>query len=177
MIFNKANLAYLSLLAVLFGSTVLLLSITVSDIVEQRNALRTDAERISEDYLRQPSLEEVTRNIEKREAEVGEVSKEFFSEVSDEFEFVKFLETLAGKDIKQKIKFDINKKVEEGNYFKVPLEITAEGNFSATLGYLEKLEKLNYFFEIDSIDIIDLEAADSGPSRIETAVRGAVYWL
>lgn len=177
MILDKKSLTYLGLLAVLFVCAVLLLGSTVSDIVRQRKVLQGDVARISEDFIRQPSLKEVERNIDKREKDVEDVSGKFFAPVTDEFEFVKSLENLAGGEISQKIKFDINKKTEEGGYVRVPLEIAAEADFAAILGYIEKLEKLNYFFEIESVSLDGLRSGGTDTAEVGASIKGSVYWF
>jgi hypothetical protein len=177
MTFNKLNLIYVILLAILLVCGILLFSTTIVDVVRQREALRNDVKRISEDFLRQPSLKEVERNIDKKEADINNVSKNFFVPVTDEFEFAKSLENLAGEGIIQKVKFDISKKTEEKGYVSVPLEITAESDFSKILGYIERLEKINYFFVINSVEIADLKSGGSGPAKVGAAIRGFVYWF
>jgi len=174
---NKKNLIYLLLLGVFFVSTIFLLSTTVMDIVQQKEMIRNEVLRISEDYLRQPSLEEVTRNIESREKEVLNFSEKFFVRAEDDFEFVKFLEDLGGEGVGQKIKFSINKKIEERSYSKVPLEITAESDFPTILGYIEKLEKIDYFFGINSISILNLKPLKTETSKVQATISGFVYWL
>lgn len=177
MSLSKGNIIYLVLIGILFAGTAFLLSTTVIDIVKQREMISRDVDRISGNYLRQPSLEEVTRNIERRESDVNEIADKFFSKIDDEFEFVKFLENLGGPDIEQKIKFDINGKIEEGGHTKAPLEITAIADYPAVFDYLNKLEKLKYFFEIDSIDMLNLKPSSAGASSVQATISGFVYWL
>jgi len=177
MILNKENWIYLSLLGVLLVGTVFLLSMTVTDVMAQKEAIQKDVARISEDYLQQPSLEEVTRNIDSREKEVLDFSEKFFVKTEDEFEFVKFLENLGGGEIDQKIKFSLSKKIEEGGYIKVPLEITAESDFPKILGYIGKLEKIDYFFGINSVNIMNLKPLGTETSRVQATISGFVYWL
>lgn len=112
-------------------------------------------------------------------AKLTELDKLFIKK-GHEIDFIAMLENIAKENnIKQKL--NINNLEEINNckgYKKAPLQIFTQGSFLDAMNYLAELERLDYYINIDKIDIAALDSAnnENGKENVKITISANAYW-
>lgn len=155
------------------------------DIYNQRLAL----EKL---YLRGQSIKQSRKDYDQIKDKVN-VLDNTFNRLGQELGFITSLEKIAKEqNIKQIINIDSNHQTEGGAYEKIQVDIKLTGTFPEILYYLDKIETLDYYFNIDYLNFYYPEAglfkADDFNSensqltksninpRINAVISGLTYW-
>ena len=95
-----------------------------------------------------------------------------------ELEFVTTLENIASQyNLDQKINLSKYEDIEGKSFFQMPLQIYLQGDFENELRYLQDIEKLNYYIDIEKINI-GRTPGRSNPEKnlINMHIIARTYW-
>lgn len=148
---------------------------TAGEIKEIKEAVYTERVDLEKKYLRGQLLKKTLEDFEKIRPKKEKLSSVFVIE-GKELEFIQALEKIAAfYNLEQNLKLQQLKDGEENNdyYYPLALEVLIEGDFTQTLGYLKSLERLNYYFNIYSINI----SAGETDNSVTTSLKGEIYAL
>ena len=106
------------------------------------------------------------RNFKKNNEEMKLVDKdierldEVFVHYNEDLQFIETLENLASSyNVEQRISLGKIESEEINEFEEITLEISAEGSFLNIMNYLIGLETLNYYVNINSLDISKAQVA------------------
>jgi Tfp pilus assembly protein PilO len=126
---------------------------TIKDIEKMRNEIEMQRVDLEMKYIKGQSLKKLSENLKTIEPQLAKLDKIFIDQ-DQVLEFVTTLEEIANiNGIDQKINLMPEKSVKKNRYKKIPLQIFASGNFFKQLNYLMDLETLNYYININSIEL------------------------
>src|SRR3989344_1443922 len=150
---------------------------TINDIKNISKSVYQERADLEKKYLRGQILRNTIENFEKIKPEKVRLISIFIIE-NQELEFITELENIAAANhIEQQLNFQSNKnegeKSEKG-FYSLPLEIKVQANFLETMRYLEDLEKMNYYYNIESVTI---DTAGQNSDMIRLSLTGNVYML
>lgn len=147
------------------------------------NELRSDLE---EKYIKGQNLKQININLRQIEPNIGLLDQGLL-EQGDEFGFVSNLEDLANqKNVDFKINLGEPKKINQKNYATMPITITANGSYLNLLKFIYSLENLNYYINIENLEISSNQSAENanflgnGDSRavndLNLTITALTYW-
>jgi len=100
-----------------------------------------------------------------------------------ELEFITTLENTASQEnINQKINFSLSADKSGQIYQMVPLELSAQGSYRQILAYLNALEALNYYININSLEfntgaaVFTPASEDSKEKVVNLKIIANTYW-
>jgi Tfp pilus assembly protein PilO len=145
---------------------------TIKDIEAISEAVYAERVDLEKKYLRGQLLKKTVENFQKIEPEKDKLVSIFINE-GEELKFITALERIAASHgLVQNLKLQTRREG-SNNYYPLPLEITTKGRFIQTLRYLKDLERLNYYFNIFSLNLSNGE----GGNLITGAINGEIYVL
>ncbi|MFH1661719.1 MAG: type 4a pilus biogenesis protein PilO [Candidatus Falkowbacteria bacterium] len=138
------------LIFVICGLIFYLIIPSINNIKEMGAEIDRLINDLEDKYYKGQSIEKLDENLKKIEPDLEKLNKILVSETT-EIEFITKLEEIASKNnISQQINF---KKVDEKNREKIPIQLTAQGDFSDQIRYLEDLERADYYINISSLEL------------------------
>lgn len=148
---------------------------TIRDIKKMSDDIYAERVDLEKKYQRGQLLRKTVENFEKIKPEKDKLTSAFII-AGRELEFITTLENVASThQLAQDIKFQRAQSEGVNTTFPSPLELTvSKGSFTKILQYLKDLERLNYYFNISSIN---MDVASKGQSQPVTTLRGNVYTL
>jgi hypothetical protein len=174
-------------------SLILILAITLVSVLVIWPKVK-DIKKIS-DQIKQQKLELETRyqkgqNLKKAYENLEQVKSNqqlITSAVIKQGEELKFItaleETVAGKNIKQKINLSAPKLDTKNNKLQtLNLQISLEGNFLDILRAINEMERLNYYIIIGQLNFASSKAElteieYTGSQVVQANLTGQIYWL
>lgn len=162
-------------LAIIAGLSYFIILPASEDIKEIRSKiseLRIDLEK---KYIRGQSLRKLSESLKIIESQIPKLD-EIFIKKSEAINFITALEEIAASaNIEQEINLvsDHEKKTETHN--KTPLQLSTTGSFTNQIEYLNKLESLNYYINIMSLEIIGRHGEET--NNINMNIFSNTYWL
>jgi Tfp pilus assembly protein PilO len=134
-------------------------------------------------YIRGQNLRKISEDLEIVEPNLKNLKKMFIKE-EDDLDFITSLEkTAENSGVKQNININYpaenNKKT---SFQKIPLQLTASGNFLAQIKYLTALESLDYYISVRTLEISGSadqnqeNALEGEKSRVDMQLTANTYW-
>lgn len=124
----------------------MLIEETGKDIINRRLFLE-------EQYVKAKNFRENNKEMELVDSDIQKLDDVFVSYDND-LKFIETLEKVAiDNKINQKISLGSVKNEEDSEFEKITLEISAEGSFLNIMNYLISLETLNYYVNVNFLDI------------------------
>ena len=154
---------------------------TINDIQKIRKAIEAQRIDLEVKYERGQSLKKLSENLKIIEPQLSELEEIFISE-DEVLEFITTLEEIAGNnDITQTINLISSKSSAKNGHKKIPLRITASGDFVGQLNYLTELESLNYYINIKSLELTSVSRSsapktETKSSHINMIIDADTYW-
>ncbi len=109
---------------------------------------------------REKNMNDLNDKIKKISPQLEKINQIFINK-NREIEFITTLESLEEKNnVQQTLNLDINNSQKGEGFNKVPIEISATGNFENLTNYLLDIETLNYYINFDNI-LIQKTGGDS----------------
>lgn len=169
----------ISILTVLIGNGLILYFIilpTIRDITEIKNNVLLERIDLEKKWQRGQLLNRAQGDFEKTKAEKGRLVSIFISEGS-ELEFITSLEQIAENNkITQELTLDPGEDISNKKFNKTSrLSIKAEGSFNDVLRYIDEINKLEYYFNIDMLDVRAGNAVSSLPGQVTADFSGNIY--
>lgn len=114
-------------------------------------------------YLKGQSLKKLNENLNKIEPQSKKLDN-IFIQSDNQLNFITMLEGIA-KENQLTQKVDLGTPINLVSYKKIPLQINVQGNFYKQMAYLEKLESLEYYININSIELTPLSTLNGQNSE------------
>ncbi len=147
---------------------------TISDILNMKDAINQQRHDLEKKYLQGQSLRRLSENLKKTEPQLTTLNNVFIDQ-NRALEFVTTLEGIAAKNnVSQKINLMTDNAVEYSVYKKIPLQVMVEGDFPSILNYLIDMESLNYYININNLDIV--KSNDTGKNDVVMQITADTYW-
>jgi len=148
---------------------------TIKDI--KRMGVEIEIQRIDleEKYQKGQSLRQLTETLEEIEPQLSKLNQVFINQ-NRELEFITTLEEVADySNIMQKINLSDFQGIDNQKYKKMPFQLFAQGSFINQMNYLTYLEALNYYININFLELSpgSAQLASSG----ETSAQGSINML
>jgi hypothetical protein len=156
----------IALTAVIAATSVITYTVilpTVHDIKQIKNSISIERLDLEKKYLRGQLLNKVLEDFEKTKAQKGFFADTFITE-DDELSFVTALEQIADDhQVVQSLQLESGAP-SAGFNKQSRLNISIQGSFQNVLSYLQSIDQLSYYYNIDSLVI--------SPSDIPNTVGG-----
>lgn len=168
-----ADISIILLLMAAISYLVILPTISeIKTIETEIEAQRSDLER---KYIRGQSLKKLSQNLKKIEPNLAVFDQVFINQ-ERALEFITTLEEIANRhNITQRLNLMTEKGVKGNDYTKTPLNFIIEGSFANVMAYLADIERLNYYININSMDISTIKNED-GSTKLSVQILANTYW-
>ena len=142
-------------------------------------------------YLQRQELEEkflAGQSLRKTMADLAEVQQvlpqlySLFIREDKELDFITTLEKISRKEtLNQRIELDNNAENLSPAVKSLPLRLFLGGNFKQFIGYLAELQRMDYYYNPDTLVVSNPEAAQKSRtltgSKLDFFLGSKVYWL
>lgn len=148
---------------------------TAEDIKKISNDVYLERVDLEKKYLRGQLLKKTIKDFEEIKPEQDKLASIFIME-GEELKFITALEKIsAANNLEQNLQLQTNQsKISKDElYYTLPLKVTVQGSFDKILKYLQDLEKINYYFNVSSINI----SAKNSAEIITAVMDGEIYAL
>lgn len=151
----QARFTIISLVFLILGAAIVYgaISVPMAKIKNVRAEILNQKQTMENKALRETNARNLSEKLAVIEPEL-EKFDQIFINANRELEFITTLENVAARNnIGQKIALNIPSEKSGQSYRKIPLEITAQGNFYDLMRYANDLENLNYYINIKTLDL------------------------
>ncbi len=156
---------------------------TIHDIKKMGKEIENQRIDLEQKYIKGQSLRQLTENLKKIEPQLV-ILDQIFIKQDYELEFITKLEEIAAQNnVSQTINLDTAKINKDKNYQTLPLRLSARGNYKNIMNYLINLEALNYYINIDSMDLSSAFTKLSATPEVQTTfsninltISANTYW-
>lgn len=150
---------------------------SVRDIIIIKNDIYAQKVDLEMKYLKGQNLRNLTEKLIAAEERMQDIDQAFV-DGSDDLKFIVTLEEIAEKNnVTQKI--NILKPENSGAIFsKVPIQIFSQGSVADQLNYLTDLERLNFYININSLEITSTARRNENQaaSNVSLFISADSYW-
>ncbi|MCK4554354.1 type 4a pilus biogenesis protein PilO [Candidatus Parcubacteria bacterium] len=180
---KKISISIVIFILIIGGLIYFVVMPTINDIKkmgEEIENLRIDLEQ---KYIKGQSLRQLTENLKKIEPQLV-ILDQIFIKQNYELEFITKLEEIADQNnVSQTINLDTAKINKDKSYQTLPLRLSMRGNYKNIMNYLISMEALNYYINIDSMDLSSASAKLSATPEVQTTfsnisltISANTYW-
>ena len=156
---------------------------TINDIKKMGEEIEAQRIDLEQKYIKGQSLRQLTENLKEIEPQLIMLDQIFIKQ-DYELEFITKLEDIAAQNnISQTISLDTAKINKEKSYQTLPLRLAARGNYKNMMNYLTNLEALDYYININSMDLSSASTKRSATpeeqatfSNINLVISANIYW-
>jgi Tfp pilus assembly protein PilO len=185
MVINQKKEIYL-LFAIFFIIISLILFFiiipAIKGIKNLNEGIQAQRLEIEKRYIQTHSSRRIT-NLSKIKTDLETLSSVFIKE-DLELEFITALEKIAlQNNLEQSIQLQPTNQKMAGQINVIQTQISLKGNFIDFLKYLQKLETLGYYININSINLNTqslkketISPAQGGAGQISAVISGETYW-
>jgi len=176
---NLKNRIIANIIIVLFFMSAiayLIILPTLSDIKGMESEIEAQRVDLEKKYIKGQSLKKLAENLKKIEPNMAVFDQVFINQ-GRALEFITTLEDIANRhSISQKLNLMTEKSIVANSYTKTPLNFIVEGAFIDVMGYLADIENLNYYININSMEISTIKGKEESPSRVSVQILANTYW-
>ena len=177
---KKLILSLFIFLLVIYILVQIIVLPTIREIKKISYAIETQRLDLEKRYLKGQNLKQLRENLNKIEPQLDKLNRIFINQ-NRELEFITTLEeTAAANKIFQKINLGAAEAVPAQRFKKIPLQLSAQGNFINQMNYLLKLEALDYYINIKTLELspAPTSLAENGTSlsNINLLMTADTYW-
>lgn len=169
---KRKFLIYLIIFIAAYAAIIIFIIIpTINDIRDISRSIYNERVDLERKYLRGQLLKKTIKDFEKIKPQEEKLSS-IFVKTGQELELITLLEDIANKN---QVDLKINLKTTQKQQ-KIPsltLEIKIEGNYLNTLSYLNDLERLNYYFNVENLQISTYGQESTG--SVKLSLVGNIY--
>jgi len=154
------------------------------DIKDIRKNIITQKIDLENKTVRQKNLNTLNEKLKMIEPELQKFNQIFINK-NRELEFITTLENIANKNqLSQKINFDPNNAVLEQDHQMITINLALTGNFNNLMNYLQDIEELPYYVNINQINISTGYNVNTSPTdqsanqnkNINCNITANTYW-
>lgn len=172
---TKIKIISTLLLAFIAITAILLLIIfpTVKDIKDINNKIIEEKESLELKFSKGQYLKNVVRDFKTIEPEIKNIQDAYVTK-GKELDFISDMEKISDRlNLDTKINKTKQEQDKENEYVEVlTIEMELSGGFSQTMRFLEEIETLPYYFNIDNIIVA---STDPRLGKIITKLAGKVF--
>ena len=177
---KKIVISAISFFLVILGIIWFIVIPSIRDIKMIRDSIEEQRIGLEKKYIRGQSLKGLSEKIKKVEEKIEDIDN-IFVDKDKGLEFIKALEDLAEKNnVIQKINISIDDKVFEDDFKKIPIQLFLQGNLDDQANYLVGLEAMEYYINVDSIDISSVtpgkDEVVNASNYISLLISANTYW-
>lgn len=149
---------------------------TLSDIRKMESEIEAQRVDLEKKYVKGQSLKKLSENLKKIEPNLVIFDQVFINQ-SRALEFITTLEEIANRHgVTQKLNLMTEKSAGNNGYVKTPLNFNIEGDFTNVMRYLADIENLNYYININSIEISRIQNDNGSPRKVSVQILANTYW-
>lgn len=171
--FNLKNkiIASLAGFAILISALVYFIVMpTVRDIKAMGKNIEDQRVDLERKYLKGQSLKQLTINLKNIEPKLSLLDQIFINKNRD-LEFITSLENQAGQaGVGQKINLGAPESAKNDEFQKNNLQLFTKGGFAGQLRYLLNLESLNYYINVNLLELTPAESGQAGAKGQESQI-------
>ncbi len=165
---NKIIASFACFLAAISVLACLIVVPTIKEIKSMGESIEAQREDLERKYIKGQSLRKLTDNLSEIEPRLKSLDQIFINK-NRELEFITGLENEASKNgVSQKINLSAPEKIENQNFQKTKIQLFTKGSFIKQLQYLLSLEHLNYYI---NVNLLELSPA-AGDGQVKTDKPG-----
>jgi len=147
---------------------------SVNDIKAIKNEIEEQRIDLEIKYKKGQSLKKLSENLKTVEPQIAKLDKIFINE-DTALDFITTMEKIANDNrVAQNMNLLSSKSAKKNGYKKMPLQITAKGDFVNLLNYLIDLEALDYYVNVNSLEMTSFEQAGKG--NVKMLIFADTYW-
>jgi len=147
---------------------------TIREIKRIQQEIHTERVDLERKYARGQLLRETLENFERIKPNKKKLDSIFILE-GQELAFITTLEHIAAKNnVSQKISLQAIGS-EFAGAEALPLTLSAQGSFQNVLQYLIDVERLNYYFNVNSLTMTGADGSGRTPNFVSIVVDGTVF--
>lgn len=177
---KKIIISSIFFFAVILGIICFIVVPSIKDIKMIRDSIEEQRIGLEKKYIRGQSLRGLTEKIKKVEERIEEIDN-IFVDRNKGLEFIKALEDLAEKNnVIQKINISISDEPFANDFEKIPVQLFVQGTLENQANYLVGLETMEYYINVDSIDISSITPGEDEVTNksnyISLLLSANTYW-
>ena len=157
-------------LIIIIGITYFVIIPSSQGLIDSKNKIEQLRISLEKKYIEGQSLRKMSESLKTIETELPNIDQMFIKK-SDIIGFVTSLENIAIiTNVNQRINLTDEKG---GNYQKNNLGLFVNGDFSSQINYLNKLETIDYYINIKSMEITRVSIINS----LKMQIFSDTYWI
>lgn len=148
---NKIIISTVLFLAYAFLTLYFVIFKSITDIKTIKRNILDQKINLEKNLIRDKNMAVLAKQLETIEPKLEKLNKIFINS-SRELEFITTLENAANEaQVSQKIILSPDSSSKIGEYKKIPIKLSLNGNFKNLFNYLTRLEALPYYINIQSL--------------------------
>ncbi len=153
---------------------------SINNIMGIRNEIEAQRIDLEIKYKKGQSLKKLSENLKTVTPQIAKLDKIFINK-DNVLGFITTMEKIADDNrVSQNINLLSSKSIARNGYKKIPLQITVNGDFIKQLNYLISLEALNYYININSLELTSSGRSTPGrqgeKNNINMLIFADTYW-
>jgi Tfp pilus assembly protein PilO len=177
---SKIIISFLGFFLIILSIIFFVVVPSVRDIVNIKNNIEEQRLELERKYVKGQSLRNLSKKIETVEKRMDEVNN-IFVDIDKGLEFITALENLAeSKKIIQKINITLDNESGGDEFEKIPIQLYTQGIFKNQMEYLLGIELMDYYININSIEISPysslLGGAENYGGHINLLLSADTFW-
>ena len=175
------------MLITILGYLVVLVVVVIFVIIPSVKKIQTISQEV---YDQQVHLEELymrgqlIKRVQRQLAEINPFIEKMtrgFVDPEQGVNFILTLENLAqSNNLEQRIEMKPEQAIQKNIYEVLPVRLSLEGNFIDFIKYLKMSEGMDYYFNVEVLDISSLKPKYAGPTpgpdKLNVLLQGQSYW-
>lgn len=150
---TRIIISFLGFFLVILSIVFFVVVPSIRDIVSIKNNIEEQRQELERKYVKGQSLRSLSEKIETVEGRIDDINN-IFVDKNKGLEFITTLENLAdSKNINQKINISLDNEDVDNEFEKIPIRLYTQGTFKNQMDYLLGLELMDYYININSIEI------------------------
>lgn len=149
---------------------------TLNDIKQMGLEIEKQKIDLEEKYQKGQSIKKLAEDLKKIEPLVDQLDIIYINNANS-LGLITDLEKIAAENgIEQKINL-VQTENNNNQYFqKIPIQLSVSGNFMNQISYLEKIELLKYYINIQSLEMSTAPQSSGSGSSLNTLIFANTYW-
>ncbi len=190
-LFQKKQQSFIKLIIYITAILILLflfIKPSINEIKKTHNNILNEKIKIQKNIDREKNMSKLSEEVKEIEPRMEKFSQIFINQ-NRELEFITQLEKLAkDNNVKQNLNLQQSKKTTSQNtYSETPINIDVQGSMNNALNYLQELERLNYYININNLKLSTKTISgfkssfeeDNSPNKKEVVIlniKALSYW-
>lgn len=173
---NKISLSVTGFILSMILIVYYLIIPTINDIKKMGMEIEKQKIDLEEKYQKGQSIKKLAEDLKKIEPLVSQLDN-IYIDKANSLGLITDLEKIATENgVEQKINL-VQTENNNNQYFqKIPIQLFVSGNFINQINYLEKIELLKYYINIQSLEISTAPQGSGNGGSLNTLIFADTYW-